>query len=476
MADDDDILKIPSSRPMSLSQLEESMSLHYTKFINELNEDSKDIVNTTKDDLGKTALHYASQMADPEKVIKLLKYGACVNIVDKEGMTPFLYAVTKGYKRIVTPILENDVNIHSVHEPTGNTALHIAALNWNAILAETLIDKGVRINQPNNKGLTALHIAVNQLDLTMTELLLERGAKVNSLDKKGETALYKAVVVGDHRLVKMLINKGSFLNTQRRSTHAPTVGVAGPSSSRGAAPVLGKSPLHRAVYAGNVTVVDLLLSRSAWIDVRDDRGLTPLQCAVECGNNTIVMRLIDKGAAVVEISDWLVEKCRGELSTQVKNSVMSHLIKLGMVNMFSRQVSFENVKAFSELRCKCASELEKSKKYPLFKGVVFDVFHPSLRLALQNEIEQLKTVLDSPTMESEFPLYINVMRALVAQLKLRFLLISKGFLFFVILFKLNPSNRVPPKNVMLMIFKCLSNVDLQNMLVFCENIIAKEIK
>jgi tankyrase len=52
---------------------------------------------------------------------------------------------------------------------------------------ETLIRKGVNLNEKNKEMLTALHVAADNSYYDVMDALLRHGAKVNSLDSLGQT-------------------------------------------------------------------------------------------------------------------------------------------------------------------------------------------------------------------------------------------------------------------------------------------------
>ena len=80
------------------------------------------------------------------------------------------------------------------HPYTGDTVLHVAVgclYSKRKQVIETLIRKGVHVNEKNKDFLTPLHIAAENSHYDLMDLLLRHGAKVNVLDALGQTALHR---------------------------------------------------------------------------------------------------------------------------------------------------------------------------------------------------------------------------------------------------------------------------------------------
>lgn len=110
------------------------------------------------------------------------------------------------------------------------------------------------INVPNNEGDTALHKAccakVNSVE--MAKLLIKAGAKIDVPNKKGRTPLFPAVFFGNISLVKLLISHGADINIQERAE--------------------GCTPLFWASARRDKNMVRVLLKNGANQDVKNLRG------------------------------------------------------------------------------------------------------------------------------------------------------------------------------------------------------------
>ncbi|KAJ8729360.1 hypothetical protein PYW08_000941 [Mythimna loreyi] len=75
----------------------------------------------------------------------------------------------------------------------GYTALHLAALNNHAEVAELLVRGGARPDLQNANLQTALHLAVERQHTQIVRLLVAHGANLNICDKDGDTPLHEAL-------------------------------------------------------------------------------------------------------------------------------------------------------------------------------------------------------------------------------------------------------------------------------------------
>ncbi len=98
----------------------------------------------------KTALHYAAELGELNRVKNLLNNGADINI--KVGMQQ------------------------------RNTALLLALMYGNFNIARYLIEQGADINISNNEDVTPLHIAMMAGNFDMVKLLIDKGANLHQYD------------------------------------------------------------------------------------------------------------------------------------------------------------------------------------------------------------------------------------------------------------------------------------------------------
>ena len=143
------------------------VELEYIEYMEEITklliENGADIdaFDSSDSEEGRAALHDAVSYCEIEFAELLLKYGANVNVRDKEGWTPLHYSVY----------------CHGDDDYDSDDVMRIVKL---------LIDAGLNANAKNNEDNTALHIAASKNDMPFaTYLVREAGADVTIRDSNG---------------------------------------------------------------------------------------------------------------------------------------------------------------------------------------------------------------------------------------------------------------------------------------------------
>lgn len=161
-----------------------------------------------------------------------------------------------------------DVNVKDILK---NTSLHYAVLNQDIPLMKFLIKNGADVNAKNAYGKTVLHTALQRKSMHLVELLLGNGANVNLENCSGERPLDIAVETKNKDVVSILLKNGALVNHPKEHT----------------------TVLHRAVAAGNIEIIEMLLEQGAKPMLKDKSGKTPLSIAKKKGN-TGVYKLVLK--------------------------------------------------------------------------------------------------------------------------------------------------------------------------------------
>jgi ankyrin repeat protein len=161
-----------------------------------------------------------------------------------------------------------------------------------------LIDAGIPLDKPDEKGDTPLHLAARGGLLVMMEQLLASGVPVDRINfRTGDSALHDAAMAGKSECVASLLQHSSSL-----------VGVAN---------MAGDLPLHKAAAAGHEECVRcMLLGDPAALDLAvsflNSSGLSPVHLAAQNGRlgvlqrmYTVEMALLPRpvGSTVVSIQD-----------------------------------------------------------------------------------------------------------------------------------------------------------------------------
>lgn len=225
-------------------------------------------------------MHMAALNGHAEIVQLFLDYGPPGMGWSAEGETPLECAVAKSHIDVVRVFLSWNPNlVHSIvkgHTLLGYAFLAIAPPSME--LVKCLVEAGVDVNHPPPLGVdAALHMAVSDISIEKVRVLLDAGADPNI--------------------------QGS----------------------------IGNTPLHVAAR-GYVDIINLLVSRGADIEARDDESSTPLYCAVLEGSADAVKALRKLGADI-DARGWegttpLMNLC-GQCPRHIYRGLVDLVIELG---------------------------------------------------------------------------------------------------------------------------------------------------
>lgn len=187
-----------------------------------------------RDDIGRTALHYAAQTGNMTVARLLLAEGASNQIADEHGITPLALAAMSGQLDVV-----RGLNQHALRSGASQVLAGIDSLQSSSMLHLAVGSTSATIE--------AIEAVVGYL-LSVTD-----GADVNTTDANGWTVLHLAAKrANGARLVQLLVDKGADVN---RQIHA-----GDRTASEGTSNSEGGSPLHLAAQHGNVDSIRGLIS------------------------------------------------------------------------------------------------------------------------------------------------------------------------------------------------------------------------
>jgi len=261
-------------------------------------------------------------------VTSVLAEGADPNELDPEGAVALARAASGGHLDIVRALL-----VAGADPNHGTPAPVVAAAGTNdARLMRALLDAGARIEAVDPSGRSAIHVAAAAGHRATVETLLERGARADRIDAAGfsplevavrhahddlvvllvtrtpqawrSRALCSAAVGGRARVLELLIEKGGnvegtcaggqpLLHVATRQGSARAVGQllrAGAQSNRPSAS--GNSAVLVAAEAGDADIVATLLAHGAAVDGRGLGGRTPLMRAAAAGHLKVAEQLL----------------------------------------------------------------------------------------------------------------------------------------------------------------------------------------
>jgi ankyrin repeat protein len=244
----------------------------------------------------------AARQGDADVVGLLVKQGAKVDMVDKDGTTAFYHAVARD-GRIARMLLEARADVNKGSSPLVRAA-EKGDVDMVALLAKRVVDINA-VSAGFYRG-TALYHSAGK-DVRMARALLEARADIN---KGSSPPLVRAAEQGDADVAGLLVEHGADIDlpdSQDKTALYHAVEKDGPVARlllEARADVnQGSSPLICAAAKGNVHMMTLLMERGVDINAmskpsfRDKEGTTALYHAV--GKDIRMARLLLEARADV---------------------------------------------------------------------------------------------------------------------------------------------------------------------------------
>ena len=265
----------------------------------------------------------AAQNKDSAAVRKLIKEGADVNGTHGDGMTALHYAALNGDAELAQMLLYAGANVGAKTRIGGYTPLHLAAQIGNANVIAPLVAAGAQVAALTTTGATPLMHAAHSGSVDAVRILIENGADPNIKETaNGQTALMFAAASDRTDVVKLLIARGADLHVTSRvedfasltmTNDADQNGVPRPQQPRNANDVpgvtrpfnynelIGKhgglAALHFAARQGAMATAEALIKAGANINQRGAGDkTTPIVVAAVNGHFDLVSFFLDNGA------------------------------------------------------------------------------------------------------------------------------------------------------------------------------------
>ena len=220
--------------------------------------------------------------------------------------TPLHKAIWRRNEAVVDWLLAHKADVNA-RNADGNNCAHNATWNYPDILPK-LVKAGADLNAYNDDGYTPLLWALERNKPQVAQQLRTLGAK--ELPKGPLNNLVKAIQLGDFASVQRIVNADKSKIAQREAMFGdPPLHIAVAAGRMNIVNFLlengadlhttadaGDTLLHTAVHKGQLNMVKLLLSKGLDPNAPDKRGRTPLHVAVFRSNAEMVVALLDAGS------------------------------------------------------------------------------------------------------------------------------------------------------------------------------------
>jgi uncharacterized protein len=301
----------------------------------------------TVDPAGETTLMTAAKGGDVESVRVLADAGAKIDTRDPAfQQTALMMAVREGRTEVVRFLVERHADVNAQTRkgqepgwvlpnsvpgfghgigiirgglpergsryfiPGGLTPLLYAARDGRAEAAKILVDAGAKLEMTDPNGIAPLLMAISNNQIAVARLLIDRGANINVSDWYGRTPIWTAVEVrnmdedngsfenGIERepvleLIQVLLQKGADPNVRTKESIPIRRFMLRTTGTLEWVDFTGQTPFLRAAYAGDVTVMRLLLKYGADPKIPTFGATTALMAAA--GVNWVVDQTYDEG-------------------------------------------------------------------------------------------------------------------------------------------------------------------------------------
>ncbi|XP_021704758.1 SH3 and multiple ankyrin repeat domains protein 1 isoform X1 [Aedes aegypti] len=155
---------------------------------------------------GATALHRAVERDSLEAVSTLLELGASPNYRDTKGLTPVYLSVTRKTDSKICEILLHDHATLGIQDSQGWQEVHQACRNGLVHHLEHLLFYGADMDGQNASGNTPLHVCAVNNQEACARMLLFRGSNRGALNYANQTPYQVAVIAGNLELAEMIQN------------------------------------------------------------------------------------------------------------------------------------------------------------------------------------------------------------------------------------------------------------------------------
>ncbi|KAH8311222.1 hypothetical protein KR044_005035 [Drosophila immigrans] len=228
---------------------------------------------------GRQPLLWAASAGSAKAVIALVKAGARVESADKDGLTALHCAASRGHTECIDTLISLCGAPTDLIDSNGCTALHYAVTLGHADATARLLDLEADPNRQDRKGRTPAHCGCSKGQFETLKLLKDRGANLWLRNAKGDLPLHEAAASGRRELLEwLLVQRPKQVNTTSND---------------------GRSLLHIAAANDYTDMCKLLLDYGGDVNAlyRNSRGvvLTPLDCALQRGHRSTAKFLQSHG-------------------------------------------------------------------------------------------------------------------------------------------------------------------------------------
>ncbi|KAL2588355.1 hypothetical protein AAZV13_13G163600 [Glycine max] len=273
---------------------------------------------------GQNALHLACRRGSAELVEAILENEeANVDVLDKDGDPPLVYALAAGSPECVRSLIKRGANVRSqLRDGFGPSVAHVCAHHGQPECMRELLLAGADPNAVDDEGESVLHRAVAKKSTDCALVILENGGSRSMaiLNSKNMTPLHLCVATWNVAVVKRWVEIATSDEIAESVDIPSPMGTAlcmaaaskkdHESEGRELVQILlaagadpyaqdsqhGWTALHTAVMTDNVELVKVILAAGVDLNIRNMHNGIPLHIALARGAKSCVELLLSIGA------------------------------------------------------------------------------------------------------------------------------------------------------------------------------------
>jgi len=262
-----------------------------------------------------TPLHKAVQAGSLECVGILLDHGASPNCGNATAVTPLIEAISLKNTEIAKYLLNNGADKYSQGYFEFPCVLEMA-INMNLQeIAMLLIEKGARPLAHSEQSFF-FALAIKYQFVAIATWLIDQGYDVNAKFGDRSTVLNEAIHHRCTAIAIKLIEAGAILNIPMYGLYNPLdLAIMGSMADvvkllldKGAESQMrstfGYSHLHIAAHFNAFNLIEMLTDKASTVNALDNRGQTPLHVALSHESHTVALELLERGSPVSAQDSW----------------------------------------------------------------------------------------------------------------------------------------------------------------------------
>uniref|UniRef100_A0A1D1YVT9 RING-type E3 ubiquitin transferase n=1 Tax=Anthurium amnicola TaxID=1678845 RepID=A0A1D1YVT9_9ARAE len=273
---------------------------------------------------GLAALHLACRRGHSEIVKIILGYEeADVDILNKDGDPPVVFALTAGSPDCVHALIGRSANVNlRLREGLGPSIAHVCAIHGQPECMRELLLAGADPNAVDDEGESVLHRAITKQHIDCAIIVLENGGckSMRILNSQRKTPLHLCIETWNVAVVKRWVEvasqeeiddaieipspsgtalcmaaalKKEHENEGRELVRILLAAGADPTSQD---ELHYRTPLHTAAMVNDAELVKIILDARVDVNITNVQNTIPLHVALNRGANSCVGLLLSAGA------------------------------------------------------------------------------------------------------------------------------------------------------------------------------------